>query len=643
MGAKKNVRRQSPARRGKGRHRAAPQHTGAYLWLGAGAVGLGIGAAALAGGTGVAHAETDTPSDSSSSVSSDNPGGNTPADKTVAPTGIGSPTQTLSTASLPSGHSDVVDESDEVNSVSAALASPDSKEPTPTTKMKVSASGGNLSARSLTGDSDSGGDDAGGAGGTAAPGVTPASTKSGTESDGAAQGFLGAPVDESDVALAHSRVVARVAETEQVAAVTSAPVSETLAAAAPTTVTVTINDAFLKPFLDADPTQRFAYTRQLLSLRGTTQTIVLRSDAEYQQFLTDMGRQTGYANFSRDSAGRLVYRNTASQDVLVVYGPRADSYAQGAVLVRAGRSATLPSGQLGSAAAAQLPGASDAISYIAIAFPGAPIPRSTGGTSAVITAASQVLNAVVTTIGQVTNSVLTTIGQLTSDVITAALPNAPFTTAGLFDTIWDRAAHSPDGMYIQRVKSTTDGKQRLIVYIAGTDPNNLVSVITNLPSYNGIVKPNQVSRLAAAVGADLSIPIMLVGHSQGGMDAQNIASQLSGVLNIQTVVTYGAPVVQYPPIIGRVYQTVHLRDAKDPIPKLSKVPEYVANLAAGRVYETTSRFSNQLPWWDVADLEVHKRKTTYEDIGNAFDRASGYDSFRNVRSQFYGKIIKTYP
>jgi hypothetical protein len=582
-------------------------------------------------------------------------GSDTSADKSDLSTPVTPSTQPISTASLPAGHSVVRDEPDAVNSASAALASPESTVLTPTTTMKVSASGGNLSARSGADDSNAGGNDAADAAGTAAPTATPVTTRSGTESDGAADGFLAAPVDEADVVPASSEVTARVAATEQSTTNTTAPAARAaLAAASPGTVTITIDDAFLKPFLDADPTARFAYTRQLLLMRGTTQTFPLKSDAEYQQFLTNMGTQIGYANFSRDSAGRLVYRNTASQDVLIVYGPRADTFARGAVVVRSGRSATLPSGQLGSTAGAQLPGGSNALGYIAIAFPGAPIPKSTGGTSVILTAASQALNAAVTTVaqitnsalttvGQLTNSALTTIGQLTSGVITATLPDAPFTTAGLFDTIWDRAARSPDGMYIQRVKSTTDGKQRLIVYIAGTDPNNLVSVITNLPSYNGIVKPNQVSRLAAAIGADLSTPVMLVGHSQGGMDAQNIASQLSGVLNIQAVITYGAPIVQYPPIVGRVYQTVHLRDAKDPIPKLSKLPEYAANLVAGRVYETTSRFSNQLPWWNIADLEVHKRKTTYEDIGNAFDRTSGYDSLRNVRRQFYGKIVRTYP
>ncbi len=73
-----------------------------------------------------------------------------------------------------------------------------------------------------------------------------------------------------------------------------------------------------------------------------------------------MFAEVGSAGFTRDAQGRLVYRNTSAQDILVVYGanPMANAPLR-AVLVSPGGAATLPAGLEGAFAASQRLGQQD--------------------------------------------------------------------------------------------------------------------------------------------------------------------------------------------------------------------------------------------------------------------------------------------
>lgn len=148
-------------------------------------------------------------------------------------------------------------------------------------------------------------------------------------------------------------------------------------------------------------------------------------------------------------------------------------------------------------------------------------------------------------------------------------------TAQLWNEVNNAENFKKSDLYIKTV-SGADGKKRIIVFFAGTR-DNFWSTVANAPAYAGIVNPIQVDAIRrAALGAvswnNLFPEIMLVGHSQGGMHAQNIAfaSNIDPTLNITTVVTFGSPIVQNDSPIGK-YKTIHLQAEEDAVPSITKL------------------------------------------------------------------------
>ena len=118
---------------------------------------------------------------------------------------------------------------------------------------------------------------------------------------------------------------------------------------------------------------------------------------------------------------------------------------------------------------------------------------------------------------------------------------------GLND-MWNEIRDIPgdsSGYRVQEVEGP-DGQTRYVVYIAGTASQlfDVPSWFANQSGFNnvhaarGALDEHQVKQLEKLIpeGAE----VMLVGYSQGGMDAQNIA--MSGRLNVTQVVTFGSPV-----------------------------------------------------------------------------------------------------
>lgn len=114
------------------------------------------------------------------------------------------------------------------------------------------------------------------------------------------------------------------------------------------------------------------------------------------------------------------------------------------------------------------------------------------------------------------------------------------------------------GYRVQKVIGP-DGVERYVVYIVGTFGSETQTLDSNISAIQG-----KLDRDAAQVEAlKRLIPdgkeVMLVGYSQGGIDAQNIAA--SGEFNVQQIVTFGSPVrndINIP--------AIHLQDTLDPIP-----------------------------------------------------------------------------
>jgi hypothetical protein len=115
---------------------------------------------------------------------------------------------------------------------------------------------------------------------------------------------------------------------------------------------------------------------------------------------------------------------------------------------------------------------------------------------------------------------------------------APVGLNGLWNEIHDIPKHS-SGYRVQEVIGP-DKTRRYIVYIAGTSAADGQHWWDNIPAAAGVPDDKQLAALRAMIpkGAD----VMLVGYSQGGMDAQNIAMQKNNGFNVSQVVTFGSPV-----------------------------------------------------------------------------------------------------
>lgn len=161
----------------------------------------------------------------------------------------------------------------------------------------------------------------------------------------------------------------------------------------------------------------------------------------------------------------------------------------------------------------------------------------------------------------------------------------PTSIAGLMDT--NRALESdPDlgsaRVRIQRVVGT-DGQGRWIVNIPGTEtwdlrsPSNPVDGLTNLALIAG-----QHPRLLTAIEGSLALamrqagvrpgsePVLLNGHSQGGIAAARLAGDpaFRRRFNVTRVVTAGSPVsrITIPPSV----QVLSLEHRTDPVPRLDQ-------------------------------------------------------------------------
>jgi len=113
---------------------------------------------------------------------------------------------------------------------------------------------------------------------------------------------------------------------------------------------------------------------------------------------------------------------------------------------------------------------------------------------------------------------------------------APTSLSGMWNEVQDISKES-SGYRVQKIIGD-DGVERYIVYIAGTNAAEGQTGLDAMWAAQGRLDDDELAALEGLIpeGAE----VMLVGYSQGGMDAQNIAA--SGRLNVQQVVTFGSPV-----------------------------------------------------------------------------------------------------
>lgn len=125
--------------------------------------------------------------------------------------------------------------------------------------------------------------------------------------------------------------------------------------------------------------------------------------------------------------------------------------------------------------------------------------------------------------------------------------------------------------------TSSDGARRAIVYLRGTsrwdigsdDPLDVDGNIAALAGRPTVYGRGVVDAMRAA-GIDPTTPVMLVGHSQGGMVAANLSRELaeSGEFAVTDVVTFGSPFAQMDQPVPDGVQLTAFENRSDVVPAL---------------------------------------------------------------------------
>lgn len=351
--------------------------------------------------------------------------------------------------------------------------------------------------------------------------------------------------------------------------------------------------------------------------------------------LADAVAKFGSAGFSRNSSGNLVYKNNTTTDVLVGYGDASNLKlpAAGYLLVAPGNTVTITAGNVASVVAPRLDSSQDS-RIIAVAGPGYPA----GGTAGAQTPA-QLLAGVFSQLAQIRNTIL----RILKTPLGGVQSGSTIPTRQLYDKLRAKTKGATDGIAIEQYV-TADGQKQMVVYLGGStfDLTNQF-IVKNLPSYNGIPDQNQVKKITDALNGDTSVKIMLVGFSQGGMDAQNIAANASFRNQVTTVVTFASPIVQQ----AGDYDYVHIWDQGDLVPQFTfPLHQSQYNSVSAHVFQSASPNDTALIYtlnippfvpfsaglraaiYAGQKLALHGDTSTYEQVSDAFDKAPGFSSVK---------------
>lgn len=677
--AKHRGSHRSDRKHGGSRHRSRKQAPEVATWLGAGAITLGMGAA-MASGTGVAGADTGEGSSSVSSSSSS--AGNSPSNSDAGSTAQGGTPGGRDDAShrvnatfQPSGSSS--NETPEKESRTRAPLSDDRKAASSTDGRSLAVE----STESRIGKKRSAVQTLENSGVDVAPqvastmrasdqNISPALEVSSAPAErpvapGAERIGEASPEPPPPLALQHFTVPVPMLRETDVARITSGASFESVGdpplatmtaivaavtAATPTPPGYTEAEwqAYLKRFTDVDP--EGIYLTPATSDWTESRPTQNFTEQTYRDTIAQTILIVGHQGFAQTSSGLLQYTNTHASEVAILYAPHppfnVDTvlYPAGIVRVNPGQTVVLSE----QAKVAQVlmagsggPETNTFVGTAALGYPPFDVPVTNSPPNTVVQWVKNIAKAVSTFVAAVD----TWFKNLRAELEWSLKPSAPWDAGRLYETLSNKTATDADKIYIEKVQLRRGGEERLVVYIGGTVINHPDQGFwENLPSYAGTLKGHQIDAIINALGtSEPDTEIMLVGYSQGGLDAQNIAANSTRLgLKVTTVVTYGSPITTY---FGSNLNVVHFADPFDPIPDLGKRDETDDNARNGNIFER--RAASTTAWnlfWDPTGMNVHGRQQTYVDIGLQFEWTSDgrFYGVRDAMRKFEGKVSRVY-
>jgi hypothetical protein len=154
---------------------------------------------------------------------------------------------------------------------------------------------------------------------------------------------------------------------------------------------------------------------------------------------------------------------------------------------------------------------------------------------------------------------------------------APTSLRDLLDALGTTAASDvPDGVFSVQELGLADGGTAYVVQLPGTDDFVGDDVVRGSGSNLQLTAGEQtaygeaVAEAMAAVGAGPDDPVMLVGHSQGGMQAAALAADPGFGYHVTHVVTAGSPVATAD--VPDVVTVLSLENTGDVVPLLDGEP-----------------------------------------------------------------------
>ncbi|MEU3474379.1 hypothetical protein [Rhodococcus sp. NPDC006774] len=225
-------------------------------------------------------------------------------------------------------------------------------------------------------------------------------------------------------------------------------------------------------------------------------------------------------------------------------------------------------------------------------------------------------------------------------------------TSSLYTRIRSDEDKNNDGMTIDKVVGS-DGIERYVVYLDGTggagdvwNAGNRLSAYANGYKILGINDPYITERMSKIPsGAE----VMLVGYSQGGIDAQNIAA--SGKFNVTDVVTFGSPKVPNSDPASRGVNVLQLEAYFDLVPRSDAVAAHPARIVRSALFDaaagaldpnrgTTEHFFGVGEGRNPG--EIHEDQASYESVGRQFDNSTDprFDTIRQSMARYHGTVTR---